>query len=184
MPALEKMSHPPVSRVPVPRVTEEKSVQDGGQRGWTDVDQVVNVSAHQHIGIQATVTPQSGFLKHLQISPSVGVIRKDPVAVMASADHMIQKRLDNTLAVVVPCPILRRTTGITQVNKACLTPLPLPHYLLPMTPFSLSFFHAPRMVVADSLIASNSESGRSAWLDAASRSRTNLFRNSRTRTGS
>jgi hypothetical protein len=87
MPALKQMSHIPVSLVPVPCVTEEKSVQDGGQRGWTDVDQVVDVSAHQTIGLQATVTPQSGFLKQLQISPPVGVIRQDPWAVIAPADH-------------------------------------------------------------------------------------------------
>jgi hypothetical protein len=76
MPTLEKMSHIPVSLGPVPHVTEEKSVQEGGQWGWTDVDQVVDVSAHQNIGIQAKVIPQSGFLKQLQISPPVGVIRK------------------------------------------------------------------------------------------------------------
>ncbi len=88
MPALEQMAHLPVSLVPVPRVPEEKIVHDVGQRGWSDFNQVVDVIAHQNISIQATVTPQSGFLKQLQISPSVGVIRKDPLAVIAPADHM------------------------------------------------------------------------------------------------
>jgi hypothetical protein len=84
------MSHLPVSLVPVPRVTEEKILHDVGQRGWTDFDQVVDVIAHQNISIQATVTPQSGFLKQLQILPSVSVIRKDPLALIATADHMIK----------------------------------------------------------------------------------------------
>ena len=90
MPAVEQMSHIPVSLGPVPRVTEEKSVQEGGQRGWTDFDQVVDVIAHQNIGIQAKVIPQSGLLKQLQISPPVGVIRKDRLALIATADHMIK----------------------------------------------------------------------------------------------
>ena len=86
----EQMSHLPVSLIPIPRVTEEKTLPDCGQRGWIDFDQVVDVIAHQNIGLQATVTPPSGFLKQLQISPPVGVIRKDPLTLITPADHMIQ----------------------------------------------------------------------------------------------
>ncbi len=123
MPAVEQMSHLPVSLVPVPRVTEKKIVHDCGQRGWTDFDQVVDVSAHQNIGIQATVIPQSGLLKQLQISPPIGVIRKDRLAVIAPADHMRKSpwKTHSRFSCHARAYDVRRES--LRGNKACLTHL-------------------------------------------------------------
>ncbi|PTL36691.1 hypothetical protein CLG94_03170 [Candidatus Methylomirabilis limnetica] len=114
MPAVKQISHIPVSLGPVPRVTEEKSVQEGGQRGWTDVDQVVDVSTHQTIGLQATVTPPSGALKQLH---DIAAGRRHPTRSVGRdcpGRSQEKERRDNTLAVFVPWPIIRRTTGITK----------------------------------------------------------------------
>ena len=121
MPTLEKMSHLPVSLVPAPRVTEEKILHDFEQRDWTDFDQVVDVIAHQNIGIQAKVKPQSGFLKQLQISPSVGVIRNASLALIAPADHMIKRAWtirSRFSCHARSCDVRRESP---RGNKACLT---------------------------------------------------------------
>ena len=86
-----------VSPVPITRVTKQIVLHHLRKRSLANLDQMVNVISHQHIGIQPVAKSLLALFKKVKIALTISIVFEDRLSLIAATHDVIERQTKCTL---------------------------------------------------------------------------------------